>query len=86
VRCVSGPSNPGDAALLGASGGDDVVRASEASAWVVVAWSIAARKGAESRLEGDGCCGGAISITEAWGHHVQIRRYEVREGGRGIYG
>jgi hypothetical protein len=83
ARCASGPSNPGDAVLLGASGGDDEVCGGEASAWVVAPWSIAARKGAKGRLEGSGCCGGASSIAEAWGHRFRICRYEVIEGGSG---
>jgi hypothetical protein len=65
MRCESGSSNPSDAVLLGASGGDDEVRGGEASAWVVAAWSIASRKGAEGRLEGGRCYGGASSIGVA---------------------
>jgi hypothetical protein len=81
--CMSASSNPGDATLLGASGGDDEVRLGVASKMVVVVadWVVAACRGAAGGVDVCSAIGeDSDGLVAFW-----LRgSMEKREGWRGL--
>jgi hypothetical protein len=84
--CVSALSNPSDAVLLGAVGGDDEVRLGVANAWVVAATRIRSQWHADVRLEATAYAASELAFRWPGGEFATCFGNEKRgRGGRGIY-